>query len=116
MFTFFACHVVAPAVLLNGTLALRTFFGVSLDPVGSLTVVLAFLKPIFCDGADDGSMIRVNGAPEAECVALWTSYRGYLCHKRNLACSGGTGDGIRAFGRRAVLELCHIIDIVSQYQ
>ena len=33
----------ASTILLNGTLALRTFFSVSLDPVGSLTVVLAFL-------------------------------------------------------------------------
>jgi len=43
MFAFLTCHMVASAVLLNGTLTLCTFFGVSLDPVGSLTVVLAFL-------------------------------------------------------------------------
>ena len=106
----------ASAVLLNGTLALRTFFGIGLNPVGSLTVVLAFLQPKFCDRADDGSMIGVNGASKAECVAFRTSHRGYLCHERNLACSSRTGDGKRAFGCRAVLELCHIVDILSQYQ
>ena len=103
-------------ILLNGTLALRTFFGISLDPVGSLTVVLTFLQPKLCDGANDRSMIGVHGASKAERVALWTSYRGYLSHERSLACSGRTGDGISAFGCRAVLELCHMVDIVSYYQ
>lgn len=106
----------APAVLLNSTLALRAFLSIGLDPVGSLTVVLAFLQPEFCDSTDDRSMIGVNGASEAERVALWTGYRGYLCHERDLACGGRAGYRISAFGRRAVLELCHVIDIVSQYQ
>jgi len=64
----------ASAVLLNGALALRTFFGISLDPVGSLAVVLTLLQPKFCDGTDDGTMIGVNRTSKAKCVAFWTSY------------------------------------------
>ena len=63
-----ADHVVAPAVLLDGSLALGALLGVGRDPVGGLRVVVALLDPPLDERAADG-VVPVLGAGEAEEVA-----------------------------------------------
>ena len=60
----------APAVLLDRALALGTLLRIALDPVCRLAVVAALFQPERRHAADDGSVVAVDRAAEAEAVLL----------------------------------------------
>lgn len=60
----------ATTVLLDCTLALRTFLGVALDPIRRFAVVATFLEPHLGDVAHHWSMIALDWASKTELVFL----------------------------------------------
>ena len=70
-------HILATAILLNRTLAFAAFFRITLDPISSLTIVLALLKPQFRDATDNRPMIAINRATETKDVLVSTMNSGY---------------------------------------
>jgi len=112
---FLACHMVASSVLLNRTLALATLLRVALDPIRSLAVVLALLKPHLCDAAHHRAVISVDVTAEAELVSIrgTTGHdRDHCCQRQLVGCSR-TGDCIGARRIRTELEVAIAGDIVA---
>lgn len=72
-------HLLAPSILLDRALTLATLLSIALDPVCSFTVILTFLKPELCNGANDRSMVTVDMAAEAELMFI----RSTAVHRRD---------------------------------
>ena len=100
-------NILAPPILLNRTLALRTLLGITLDPIRSLTIILTLLQPHLGHRTDHRPMIRVNITAKAELV----SCGGSASHNRHDGVQGGldggtvAGDGVGARRVGAVLQM-----------
>ena len=61
-------NLLATPILLDGALTLAAFFGVALDPISCLTIVVTLLKPHLRDRADNRTMVTVDVTSKAELV------------------------------------------------
>ena len=72
-------HSLATTVFLYSALTFGALFGIGLDPVCRLAIVLAFLQPQLGNSTQDGSMIRVDVATKAKSVAMRASNGRHDC-------------------------------------
>ena len=93
-----AFHALASTVLLNCTLALAALLRVTLDPVGSLTIVLTLLEPHLSHATHHRSMIIVDITAEAELVGIRCSACDDRHNRREsrFGCGVGAGNGVCA--------------------
>lgn len=80
MATFTACHMIAPAVLLNGRMTLGALFCISGNPVGRLRVILALLEPLLNQCTRSG-LVVVERATKTEKVTAFAVYCRYDTHE-----------------------------------
>merc|ERR1712093_872009 len=111
-----ACHVIAAAVLLDGRLALRALLRVGVDPVCGLRVVLALLDPQLDDVADQGLVVLVAAAAEAEFVVAATALDSRDDRVERLGSHPGTSDGMLAIRVRAPSQRRIVVNVASVQQ
>jgi len=113
---FLACHMVATAILLYGTLAFATLFRIAFNPVSRFTIILAFLEPQFCYAANQRSMIRLEWASKTKGVASSTTYSRHYFAEIGFRYPTLTFKGVNTRRCRTKFKLCLVSDVVPYHK
>jgi len=106
MFTFLACHMIAPPILLNRALAFTTLLRITLDPIRSLTIISTLLQPHLRHPTYNRSMIPFNRTTKAELMpGAPTRHSGHHGAQCRSGRGGRAGDRVCARGVRAVFQV-----------